>query len=79
MKVSWLNGLSEEQKAEMKKEFVSSVALRRRLSVLTNEKIETSRTAARQKNLYDSPSWALLQADNIGYERALFEIISLLE
>jgi hypothetical protein len=31
------------------------------------------------KNSYDSPNWAALQADGIGYERAINEIIALLK
>lgn len=79
MKTLWNKGLDAEKKAEVKKDFEAAALLRSRLKLLLDEKIESSRTKARSSNTYDSPSWALTQADSIGYERALFEVISLLE
>lgn len=78
MKTSWTLNLSEQQKAELKKEYASSPILRERLKTLLLNKMETSRTSARSKNKYDSPAWAYVQADAIGYERALDEVISLI-
>ena len=78
MKQSWITGLKDEHKEEMKREFISSALLRARLTNLAANKIEESRIATRSKNNYENASWAYLQADQIGYERALSEIISLL-
>lgn len=78
MKTSWVNGLELPQQEEMRREYDASLLLRMRMLQLCKDKIETSRTACRQKLSYDSPSWAYLQADAVGYERALEEIISLI-
>ncbi len=79
MKTSWLKGLSDERKKEVKDEFLSSPTIRSRLVTILGEKIESSRTGLRTKEGYDKPSWGYQQADGIGYERALYEVISLIE
>lgn len=79
MKTGWTKGLNEEQQILIKKEFVASSLLRERLVKLLKEKEKTNRESVRSKDAYDKPSWAYLQADSLGYERALNEIISLLE
>jgi hypothetical protein len=78
MKSVWFKGFNEERKIEMKKEFVASSSLRIRLTELLNEKLVTSTSSLRAKVAYDNPSWAYQQADGIGYERAIYEIISLI-
>ncbi len=79
MKTSWKEGLSPEKKKEIDLEFSSSVILRNRLTQILNKKIKSSINEARLKSSYESPNWGLLQADAIGYERALLEVISLIE
>lgn len=79
MKTTWLKGLSDDQKMEMRKDFLSSLRLRQRLVEICNDKIDTSNSSMRSKDAYGIPNWAYLQADAIGYERALNEIISLIE
>lgn len=76
MKTLWTNGLKPEQKTEIKKDFISSAHLRNRLKDIIQKEIEANRSSSRNSNTYESPSWALMQADSIGYERALFKIIS---
>lgn len=78
MKKTWTIGLSEQLAEEVKGNFKSSALIRARLSAILNERIVTKRTEATSKTSYDSPSWAYLQADANGYERALNEVISLL-
>lgn len=79
MKVAWTKGLVEGEKEEMKRLFLSNAFFRKREQQILLDKI----TVIRQKNVieasYDSPNWALKQADAVGYERALQEIISILE
>lgn len=79
MKTSWKDSLTPEKKKEIELEFNSSTILRNRLIYILNKKIKSSTTETRLKASYDSPNWGLLQADAIGYERALLEVISLLE
>lgn len=79
MKTIWLEGLEEDHKKELKGDFISSQLVRKRLTKLINDKIDTNRTAVRKKENYDIAHFPALVADSIGYERALEEIISLLE
>jgi hypothetical protein len=78
MKSTLTAGLTGQQLDDLKQEYFSSPHLRQRLTEILNTKIETGRTFATSKDRYDSPSWAMIQADAIGYERALREVISLL-
>jgi hypothetical protein len=78
MKVAWTKGLTKEEAIECRSEFVGSVRTRERLKALLLEKADSARKAARSGSNYDNPNWALSQADSIGYEKALFEIISLI-
>jgi len=79
MKTVITSGLSEERKKEIRQEFVGSAALRGRLSEIASNKIKTSHDKSVSEESYDSPNWALKQADARGYERALKEFISLIQ
>ncbi|SPF82149.1 Phage protein [Pseudomonas phage GP100] len=79
MKISWTKGLSKQEAAELKADYIAAATLRRRLKRLLEDDIDLSQKTSRSKLLYDNPNWALLQADQRGYERALSEIISLIE
>lgn len=79
MKTSWTSGLDKKDVEEMRGLYTSSLRLRQRLEKIINDKITASYKASYSKDSYDNPNWALLQADNRGYERALHEILSLIE
>ena len=78
MKTVWTKGLSEDRADEVKREYAASAASRERLKAIIEEKITSSRVGLRDKTNYENSSWAYQQADGIGYERALYEIISLI-
>lgn len=78
MKTSITKGLEGQHAEEMEQAFVSSARLRHRIVELLNEKIHTNNKTLRSKEAYSNPSWSMLQADGIGYERALYEVISLI-
>jgi hypothetical protein len=78
MKTVLTKGLSKDQAAEIEQDFKAAAYLRERLTAILDDKIDALRREVRQKNSYDSPSWAYVQADYIGYERAIYEVISLL-
>ena len=78
MKSTITAGLPEERSKEVMEEFKRSSLLRERLITLLRNKSESNKASVRAKNTYDSPSWAYVQADSIGYERAIYELISLL-
>jgi len=79
MKTAWFKGITnKDQKTEVRQEYIKSLPTRIRLKELLEDKIEATRSTRRGNSTYDSPNWPLLQADSIGYERALFEVISLI-
>lgn len=78
MKTTWLKGLDAQQKIECEAEFNASGRIRERLKTLLEAKADEARAKVRSGNAYDNPNWALVQADAIGYEKALFEVISLI-
>jgi hypothetical protein len=78
MKTQIVKGLTGDAKKEMEEEYISSLHFRRRLEVLIKDKVESVRKDVRQRTAYNSPSWAYEQADAIGFERACYEIISLI-
>jgi hypothetical protein len=78
MKTSLTAGLSAQEKNELERDFHASAHLRNRIIDVLKDKAESNRRDTRSKDRYVEASWAYLQADSIGYERALFEVISLL-
>lgn len=78
MKTTWTKGLTEEQVVEVKQEFVGAFHFRKRLSAIMQEKADAKRKASIGEAAYDNPNWALKQADQTGYERAISELISLI-
>lgn len=76
---TWLNGLSDKDKEEIKQIFLSNARLRERVKVILQDKIDTARKNNRASDAYDSPNWAYKQADAMGYERAMHEIINLFD
>lgn len=78
MKTSWTKGLEPDVVDELRGDFLSSHLVRKRLTEILEEKIDASVKGSRNKDNYESPAWAYLQADARGYERALSEIISLI-
>lgn len=79
MKTVWNKGLTVQGKDEMTREFQASAHLRKRLTEILLEKQNISYENATSKDAYTSPNWAFMQADARGYERALLEVVSLLE
>ena len=78
MKTSWTKGLKADQADDIVRDFKASLSIRRRLSEILQEKQRTSLTETRKKSTYENPNWAYLQADGVGYERALSEVIALI-
>ena len=78
MKVSLIKGLTKDVAAEVTSSFNAGIIFRRQLTKVLNERIETSRKASIKIEEYASPNWGLLQADRVGYERAMRELILLI-
>lgn len=79
MKSTWTKNLNPEQVKEIEREFKEGKLLRRRLAAIFEDKLRVKHSETRTKDGYASPNWAYFQADAIGYERALTEILSILE
>lgn len=79
MRRSWTHGLEPERSKDIRANFKESLVMRRRLNELLEKKIESSYKMGRSVEAYDNPNWALLQADARGYERAMQEVLDLLE
>ncbi len=62
-----------------KQEFEESKAFRRLLSEMLVDKIRVKHSEMREKAKYEIAHWPYFQADGMGYDRALNEILSLLE
>lgn len=78
MKLSWTSGLETDAKKAMEGYFEGSPLLRERLIYIINNKIRNRTKESMTLEAFDNPSWAYKQADKIGYERALLEIIELI-
>lgn len=76
---SWTNGLSKELATDVTQNYKESVVMRRRLQQLLLDKSDSYARETEAKATYDSPNWAYIQADRVGYARALREIISLID
>lgn len=80
MKINWTSGIKEaDRKKEIQQSFKASVIMRKRLIELLQKKQDSSIKGSRSESGYDNPNWALKQADSRGYERALQEVMSLIE
>lgn len=78
MKSSITSGLDDLQASEIVSEYQGSQMLRKRLVELLLRKQENSLAKRRKEDIYDSPNFALIQADQIGYERAISDVITLI-
>jgi hypothetical protein len=77
MKTLWTAGIKDEQrKSDIESAFKSATVVRKRLRELCEAKTVSSFNTS--KDQYDTPNWTYLQADMVGYHRALKEICSLL-
>lgn len=78
--IRWASHLKTgEERAEMNRLVENSTVLLDRLKDLITEKVEVYQKKAISKESYASPNWALEQADNAGYRRALQEILELVD
>jgi len=78
MKTTWTKGLNVGDAEEIRQSYAASGRLRQRLTEILKSKANSRREKSLSEESYVSPNWAYQQADAIGYERAIFEIISLI-
>lgn len=78
MKQVWTQGLEDQLSKDVTQNYKESAVMRRRLRTILDGKIDDLHASACSKSLYDSPNWQFHQADKMGYERALRELIELI-
>lgn len=76
MNTQWLSHLPAQDRDEFKQRIVLAAPVLERMQEVINSKLAQSTKESRSKTNYESPSWALMQADYIGYARALNELLS---
>lgn len=79
MNKKWLEGVKEKDKERHVQDLHQSKRTRNALAKLLKNKLEANQQAARAVAAYTEDNWAYRQADRIGYERALAEILKLID
>jgi viroplasmin and RNaseH domain-containing protein len=75
----WTSHLKDEtEKEEFQKRLTQSRDLFRRLGSMASGLKRSNHRTKISKTSYENPNWAYLQADSVGYERALNEILEYL-
>jgi len=77
MNIVWTKGLDTRKADEVRIEYASSPILRARLTKILNDKNDLTVRQERSKEALDNPNWALKQAYQMGYEKAIEEILNL--
>jgi len=78
MKTDWWKHLPTNQQAERKETVERSKLMREATLDVVQQKLKDLEKLQESKSNYESPAWPMLQADYIGYRRALHEMIDLL-
>ena len=78
-KSSWFAGLDERKAGEVKASLYASEVVMKRLRQMLEKRIEASYQAQRSETNYNDPNWSLKQADYIGSQRAMKEVLDLID
>lgn len=79
MNIRWTKGTTPDEAETIKAEYMNSSYARKRLiKMLEDYKREIERDSEGRKE-YDSPNWALKQADLVGSKRTISNIIEMLK
>lgn len=78
MNTRWLKGLTEQQKKELKADYMQCTLTRERLVVLLQEDLERSLTNMRNAAKEQKPGLAEYYADELAVQRTLESVISYL-
>ena len=69
---------SKAEETELRQSYASAHLMREKLSQVLSDKAEEAQRASLAKEGYESAAWAYKQADNVGYQRAIQEILKYL-
>lgn len=72
----WFDGVSEEEKDSRRREIQAAKPALAVLHKIMSDKLALEMKA--RKSDYENPSWAYLQADSIGYQRAVETLLTLI-
>lgn len=78
MKTSWLAGLNDQDKDDLKASMLAAAPTFERLTKLLEDKLKAIDKERRSKKNYLLPTWKYYQADCNGYSRALEELLNLI-
>lgn len=73
--IDWTKGLNAKARGEMEQQWDEALYVRQRLVTMIGKSMDVSSRYAENKERYKDPSWAPLQADEIGYHRAMREVV----
>lgn len=79
MKTSITSGMSEQEKKEMRGEFISCFRLRERYTAMLEKDIENLQDSMESVESFSSPNWSLEQATKAGEIRAKRKLILLMK
>ena len=78
--LEWTKGCRNEKEKQVREELVqNSVRVLEVIRGILGQKLLEVRKNNLKASNYNNPSWAYKQADNIGYSRALTEVLQLME
>lgn len=78
IKSDWWRHLPKDKQADRKEVVETSKLMREATRDVLRQKLEEVTQAQQSKGSYEQAAWPYLQADYIGYRRALSEMIDLL-
>ena len=78
MKLSITKGLDEKEAKEARAAFLEAVQFRKRLTVILNDEVRSLQASMRSESSYESPNWALIQADRVAQTKALLKVVGLI-
>ena len=79
MKSTWTAGMTPDKVKEFKADFKGCPATRERLEKILQDKVDTTRKYARSREHLSDMNWDRMVAHSLGYEAAMYEIMSLLK
>jgi hypothetical protein len=79
MNSKWLANLSDQEKTDLKASLQAAVPAFWRLTDLLEKRLEENKTLQRSRDTYDKAAWPYFQADCNGYQRAIIEMLKLIE
>ena len=78
MQTRWFKGLSDQQSTDLRAQLVAADKALDRLIEILEADLKAIQEIQCSKEAYESPSWAYLQADSIGQQRAYRKTLRLI-